>query len=84
MLAQPVKDNRANIRMKKPILLISFALLKRKIKHVYIMSGNRFKLRPFGGVEGLAMVPRIFDGRDHPKVAIGITHNPTLGSPLYK
>jgi len=58
--------------------------LERKIKHVYIMSGNRFKLGLFSRVEWLAMVPRVLNGRENPEVAFGITHNPLLGRPLYK
>ena len=59
-------------------------LLERKIEHVYTMSRNRVKLRLFGRVERLAIIPGVFDGRNDPEVAFGIAHNPLPGGLVHK
>jgi hypothetical protein len=48
------------------------------------MARDRFQLRLWRRVEWLALPPRVLDGRQEPKVALGIPHDPLLIGPLDK
>src|SRR5262245_24990914 len=48
------------------------------------MSRYRFKLGLVSRVEGLAMIPGFFNGRNDPEVASRISHHPLLRRPMYK
>src|SRR5215472_13777213 len=49
---------------------------KRQSEHAFVMSRDPLKIRGVFWLEQLAMVPRVFDGRQCPEVAFGIQYNP--------
>lgn len=54
---------------------------KGQTKHTFVMSRDPLKIRLVFRLERLAMVPRVFDGRQRPEVAFRIQYNPvTIGS----
>src|SRR5437016_1197045 len=73
-----VRISSADARAKGEVFLDSAG----NAEHVPVVSGYGFQFHFLRGVEWLSVIPGVECWRDHPEIALGITHNPSLGASL--